>query len=90
MSDVDVIILARGGGSIEDLWSFNDERVAKAIYGSKHPVVSAIGHETDYTIADYVADYRAPTPSVAAEIVAPIVTNIIDKITEIISTGEKL
>lgn len=90
MSDVDVIILARGGGSIEDLWSFNDERVAKAIYGSKHPVVSAIGHETDYTIADYVADYRAPTPSVAAEIVAPIVTNIIDKITEKISTGEKL
>ena len=89
MSDVDVIILARGGGSIEDLWSFNDERVAKAIYGSKHPVVSAIGHETDYTIADYVADYRAPTPSVAAEIVAPIVTNIIDKITEfkIISSG---
>ena len=90
ISDVDVIILARGGGSIEDLWSFNDERVAKAIYGSKHPVVSAIGHETDYTIADYVADYRAPTPSVAAEIVAPIVTNIIDKITEKISTGEKL
>ncbi len=90
ISDLDVIILARGGGSIEDLWSFNDERVAKAIYGSKHPVISAIGHETDFTISDYVADYRAPTPSVAAEIVAPNMPNVINNINEKISTGESL
>ena len=90
ISNLDVIILARGGGSIEDLWSFNDERVAKAIYGSKHPVVSAIGHETDFTISDYVADYRAPTPSVAAEIVAPNMPNVINNINEKISTGESL
>ncbi len=89
-SDIDVIILARGGGSIEDLWSFNDERVAKAIYGSKHPVVSAIGHETDYTIADYVADYRAPTPSVAAEIIAPDMKNVKNNINEKINTGKNI
>tara|TARA_Y100000768_G_scaffold192449_1_gene144299 strand:- start:502 stop:1719 length:1218 start_codon:yes stop_codon:yes gene_type:complete len=90
ISDIDVIILARGGGSIEDLWSFNDEHVAKAIYGSKHPVVSAIGHETDYTIADYVADYRAPTPSAAAEIVAPNMINVLNNINEKIIIGENL
>ena len=90
ISDIDVIILARGGGSIEDLWSFNDEHVAKAIYGSKHPVVSAIGHETDYTIADYVADYRAPTPSAAAEIVAPNMMTVVNNINEKIIIGENL
>jgi len=68
---IDVIIVARGGGSTEELWTFNEETVARAIYGSGVPVVSAIGHETDYTIADYVADVRAPTPSAAAETVAP-------------------
>ncbi len=68
---VEVLIVGRGGGSIEDLWAFNEEMVAQAIYNSKIPIISAVGHERDVTIADLVADLRAPTPSVAAELVAP-------------------
>lgn len=75
---VDTIIVGRGGGSIEDLWSFNEEIVAEAISQSQIPIISAVGHETDFTIADFVADMRAPTPTAAAEMVAP---NIVDVLT---------
>lgn len=80
LNNVDVIIIARGGGSFEDLFGFNDENLARAVFASKIPVVSAVGHETDFTICDFVSDLRAPTPSAAAELVYPEYSEIVNRI----------
>lgn len=77
LKECDVLIVGRGGGSLEDLWAFNDERVARAMFASALPIVSAVGHQTDFTIADFVADVRAPTPSAAAELLSPNTTEIL-------------
>lgn len=80
LSEIDVLIVGRGGGSIEELWAFNEELVARAIFSSNIPIISAVGHETDFTIADFVADLRAPTPTGAAELAVPHIDELMERV----------
>jgi exodeoxyribonuclease VII large subunit len=80
MNELDVLIIGRGGGSIEELWAFNEELVARAIFESNVPIISAVGHETDFTIADFVADMRAPTPTAAAELAVPHIEELMERL----------
>jgi exodeoxyribonuclease VII large subunit len=86
LENIDLIILSRGGGSIEELWAFNEEVVARAIYESEVPIISGVGHETDFTISDFVSDFRAPTPSAAAEVAIPQKKQIINELDFLISS----
>jgi exodeoxyribonuclease VII large subunit len=86
---IDLIVIARGGGSIEDLWEFNEEIVARAIFHSAIPVVSAVGHEIDFTIADFVADLRAPTPSAAAELIVPDAGELVRRVNDLANRLQK-
>jgi exodeoxyribonuclease VII large subunit len=82
LDGVDVLIVGRGGGSIEELWAFNEEIVAREIFASKIPIISAVGHETDFTIADFVADMRAPTPTAAAELAVPHINELMERLSD--------
>ena len=88
-NDIDVIIVGRGGGSIEDLWAFNEEIVARAIFNSKIPIIAGIGHEIDFTIADFVADLRAPTPTAAMELATPNQNEIASFIEDFVESSEQ-